>query len=164
MARWVGWWMVVVAWGCGSKASDDDVSETGTSGPPLSHADVEALCADAASQEECEAVPMAEGGTDFSWCAWETWTAASIDADSTCTLGAVEENCGYQRGGDLCASFSRACDFSGGYTGAWDGRRLGFSEQWCGPPGDACSVRDSEVQQGPPECACLCDANWPDGA
>jgi len=121
------------------------------------------MCAIAATRADCEAVPMAGDGTDFSWCVWEIWTAASIDERGMCTLGAVEESCGYQRGGDTCAGYSSSsCGQTGGYAGAWDGTRVGLSEEWCNAPGESCSVHDGVVGEGPPECACLCGANWPE--
>jgi hypothetical protein len=147
----------------GVTATSGQAEDESTTGSSLSHEDVEAMCAVAATRGECEAVPMVGGGTDFSWCVWETWTAASIDARGVCSLGPVEESCGYQRGGDVCAGYSlSSCGPAGGLVGAWDGARVGLSEQWCGAPGEWCSVDDGVVRDdGPPECACLCGENWP---
>lgn len=185
VVRGNGWWLWLMAIGCAVEDADDGVAETsgdddavqtsgegpgessaessGTSGPSLSHDEVEALCAVAATRAECESVAMGGSGTDLSWCTWERWRTATIDAGGTCTLGPIEESCGFQRGGDACATYSlSSCGAVTGSVGAWDGTRVGFAEGWCTAPGESCSVDDGVVAEGPPECACLCDPSWPE--
>jgi hypothetical protein len=158
--RWiVGWSFLPMLLACVGEAqtdaTGDDDPTGGTTASPLTHDDVESLCAEQRTHADCHAVPEAEGGSDLSWCAWETWIAVTVDADGACAYGDVDEVCGYQHGSDLCDSYSQACN--GWSYGAWDGARVGFSNKWCVAPFETCY----DDMQPVPECACLCADMWP---
>lgn len=128
--------------------------------------EVEAICAAARTQADCEATQVNPG---FGACVWETWVPVTLEGE-TCTFGAPTQRCALE----WCHSEGcwprPVCGESENVVGALivgpEGDvQVGIAE-WCvGPPDGSwyCSwdPQTGEVLEGLAECDCLCDPAFP---
>jgi hypothetical protein len=154
-----------------NSGTDEFVEETGTDtdGTMLSGEEFKALCEQQTSSEACDAVPgYTNPDSDSSaWCAWIVEVPAQLDGD-TCIFGTPIRECRVVsgNGGDI------GC--FGGSLGVCSIEDLGWSRmdgdtlligrgRICEVPITLmpCSVSPLSGVMGEPECACLCDPNFP---
>lgn len=95
-------------------------------------------------------------------CYWVAWTSVRL-VDGACSFGDPRGACLFQACDLACDSPAIACRPDGGPGGfipTDKGVNIGLG-QWCAAPPDpamSCEVDENgAVQQGPPECTCLCE-------
>ncbi len=135
---------------------------------------LEAMCAAAGDAQACESAAsdaVFEAAEACAVCVWDDWVPTSLDGSGQCVYGAVEAGCRMVvLGTEGCVGGNLACD--PGHMPMWRPDGAGGVQLHVGPQsecfypadGGPCSL-DAEgnvVGDAPPECACLCDPDFPD--
>jgi hypothetical protein len=158
--------------GTTDEATDSDTTETETStmgpedseGPPTPD-DFRALCEQQSDRAACEAVPSENylWEDQAMWCAW--WIEVPVElVGDTCNFGELQARCVANAASEVgCLSPSDAC---GSAEGAWSfvegGEVIIGRGEICTDSHPVCNVdARGTVNEGVPECACLCDPGFP---
>ena len=135
---------------------------------------LEAMCAAAGDAQGCESTAsdtVFDAAQACAVCVWDDWVPTSLDGNGECVYGPVEGACRMVAlGTEGCMGGNLACD--PGHMPMWrpDGGggvvlHLGpLSECFVPADAKACPVdaQGNVLDNAPPECACLCDAEFPD--
>ena len=148
---------------------------TGGTGEPVDCAQVDpsevaGICEGMATEQDCILAPPAALAHCFR-CTWSDWVPVTLEGD-TCVFGEVEASCllEWLEPGPGCAgSTGIACRPDGPRGEIALYREVSGQAQLqaavrCAPPPDAqrCFLdAQGQVQDGPPECACICDPDFP---
>ncbi len=126
------------------------------------------MCEAQTTPEGCAAVPGQNyaNSDESAWCAWVVEVPVTLEGD-VCSFGEPMSRCQLTTGGDPgCYS---PTDSTCGPTSEFQWSRpeddstfvLGYANEICSPPGTLCTVTPEGVLEGGPECACLCQPDFP---
>ncbi len=158
----------------GTDGSGGSGSAGGT-GEPIDCAQVDpsevaGICEGMTTEQDCILAPPAALSHCIR-CTWSDWVPVTLEGDA-CVFGEVEASCVLEwlEPGPGCAgSTGIACRPDGPRGEIALYREVSGQAQLqaavrCAPPSDAqrCFLgAQGQVQDGPPECACICDPNFP---